>query len=718
MDISATVKKDSFESTTHKGSSLLTGGNLIIKSGSTAKIEGSDAAAQGDILIDARNVEITAAKNTEKTHSTSYTEHLNYTASYATNNSWGINGDTSHTWSNSESESRVNSHLNANNITIKSIADTAVRGGMVAANTSLDLDVGGNLVVESLQNKSSSSSYSYGVNGGYSETRDKDNNKTGSGNGGANFSVSMSERKWVTEQTSLTGSHVNIYVEKKTTLTGAVIASTSNDLTLNTGSLEYSDIKDKDISWNGGLTGSYGKSYVTKSDGDNNDGDKSNSAKYNTWSASANYGYSEKRQTNFATIGEGTIIVRDGETDLSGLNRDVTKAQYGTVDIGLKGGFTVDSSTVALVTSPIKTISETYAALEKGYEDAAKTTEEIYEKSVVMYERTTNYINDKGFYTDKEIRINECIQMWNDDSKYGIGARLYEKYRGEILGDNFYRDSKAVTDLKLAYINLLGIDTAGSILGEVKGLRKGLYDNNNQQINGGGIIYLDLSAQERGNILAYSAINKEIKNGEIVNYMIKLQKEDYEKYVTLEQVKEAQYNKIVSLVVGISPLSPVKSALDIATGKDVITRDQLATSDYTLAASDILLLAAGPIGKIGKGLDAINDIAKMDRIVDAGKGVNAGDKVYRVWGGEAAPWGRSWTTVDPRTVSEYRNAAGLPNQNTGRFISEGILQNTDGILIKQADPLHGNKGGFPEAVIPNPQKQVILQKVEGLNPEF
>lgn len=165
---------------------------------------------------------------------------------------------------------------------------------MVAANNSLDLDVGGNLVVESLQDKSSSSSYSYGVNGGYSETRDKDNNKTGSGNGGTNLSVSMSERKWVTEQTSLTGSHVNIYVEKKTALTGAVIASTSNDLTLDTGSLEYSDIKDKDISWNGGLTGSYGKSYVTKTDGDNNDGDKSNSAKYNTWSASLTYGYSEK----------------------------------------------------------------------------------------------------------------------------------------------------------------------------------------------------------------------------------------------------------------------------------------------------------------------------------------------------------------------------------------------------------------------------------------
>jgi len=451
VDISATIQKDSHESTTQKGSSLLTGGNLVIKSGSTAKIEGSDAAAQGDILIDARNVEITTAKNTEKTHSTSYTEHLNFTASYATNNSWGINGDTSHTWSNSESESRVNSHLNANNITIKSVKDTTVRGGVVAANNSVDLDVGGNLVVESLQDKSSSSSYSYGVNGGYSETRDKDNNKTGSGNGGANFSVSMSERKWVTKQTSLTGSHVNIYVEKRTALTGAVIASTSNDLTLDTGSFEYSDIKDKDISWNGGLTGSYGKSYVTKSDGDNNDGDKSNSAKYNTWSASANYGYSEKRQTNFTTIGEGTIIVRDGNGSLAALKRDVSKSQYGTVDMGFQGGLTVDSSTVAMVktlvtTNPKDIYDNARTELEKGYEDAAKTTEEIYEKSVVLYEKTTNYIGEKGFHTNGEVilielQYKEAFAYFipgTDEVQNGIRIIRGAGADGEILGITDY----------------------------------------------------------------------------------------------------------------------------------------------------------------------------------------------------------------------------------------------------------------------------------------
>ncbi|HSV97265.1 MAG TPA: hemagglutinin repeat-containing protein [Spirochaetota bacterium] len=450
LDIDASITKNKEESTTRKGSTLFAGGNLAIQSGKTAKIEGSDLGAEGELSIDAEDVEITAARNTNKSSSSTRQAHIN--GSYSTNGSWGVNADASYSEMDSESTTWANSRLNATNISITSKNDTTVRGAVVSANEQLDLNVGGNLIVESLQDKSSSGSHSLGLSAGYSES------KSGSGlNAGGNFSVSSSTRKWVSEQTSLTGNSVNIYVENKTTLKGAVIASTSNDLTLDTGSFEYIHIKDKDISYNAGAGVNLGSNSTGKPE-----------EKNNTWSVNASYGFSQKRQTNFATIGEGTIIVRDGETDLSGLNRDVTKAQYGTVDIGLKGGFTVDSSTVAFVTDPEGEIKNAIDSLKKGYGDAAKTTEEIYEKSVVMYERTTNFINDKGFYTNKEIRINECIQVWNDDSKYGIGAQLYEKYKEVILGSNFYKDTRTSTDLKLAYIELLGIDPTGTILDEVQ----------------------------------------------------------------------------------------------------------------------------------------------------------------------------------------------------------------------------------------------------------
>ena len=98
--------------------------------------------------------------------------------------------------------------------------------------------------------------------------------------------------------------------------------------------------------------------------------------------------------------------------------------------------------------------------------------------------------------------------------------------------------------------------------------------------------------------------------------------------------------------------------------------------------------------------------------------VSEGTSVFRVWGDEAGAWGRSWTTVDPRTVPNFRNAAGLPTQNSGRFVTEGTLQNTRGVTTQAATPLHGNAGGLPEVVIPNSASQVRPLNVQGLNPPF
>ena len=409
LDIDASITKNKEESTTRKGSTLFAGGNLAIQSGKTAKIEGSDLGAEGELSIDAEDVEITAARNTNKSSSSTRQAHIN--GSYSTNGSWGVNADASFMESSSESTWYTNSHLSANNIIIKSSKDTTVRGGVVTANNTLDLNVGGNLLVESLQDKSTSGSHSLGLSAGYSSGKD------GSGiNVGGNFSVSSSTKKWVTEQTSLTGNSVNIYVENKTTLKGAVIASTSNDLTLNTGSFEYIHIKDKDISYNAGAGVNLGSNSTGKPE-----------EKNNTWSVNASYGISQKRQTNFATIGEGTIIVRDGNTDLSKLNRDVTKAQYGTVDIGLKGGVTVDSSTVAFVTNPVGEIKNAIDSLKKGYGDAAKTTEEIYAQSIVLYEKAGVIIGRNLFYNDRDIQIKECIGMWSDKTESGMGWLIVKR---------------------------------------------------------------------------------------------------------------------------------------------------------------------------------------------------------------------------------------------------------------------------------------------------
>jgi RHS repeat-associated protein len=108
----------------------------------------------------------------------------------------------------------------------------------------------------------------------------------------------------------------------------------------------------------------------------------------------------------------------------------------------------------------------------------------------------------------------------------------------------------------------------------------------------------------------------------------------------------------------------------------------------------------------------------LDRLVSFAKEPKQGDKVYRVWGDKAKANGRSWTRTDPRTIKNYRKTSGLPNQNSGRFVTEGTLTDTKDVTRRNALPLHGNKGGLDELVIPNSSKQVKVTRVSGANPEY
>jgi RHS repeat-associated protein len=146
------------------------------------------------------------------------------------------------------------------------------------------------------------------------------------------------------------------------------------------------------------------------------------------------------------------------------------------------------------------------------------------------------------------------------------------------------------------------------------------------------------------------------------------------------------------------------------------------------AARNEHLRDKGPFGELTKSeaiFLAVTGIIRGElREAAAARGLAAettvvqGARVYRVWGDGSPAAGPSWTTVDPRTVASYRNVAGLPNDNSGRFLSAGSLQNTQGVTLRAADPLHGNVGGLPELRIPNPASQIRLENVQGLNPEF
>ena len=87
-----------------------------------------------------------------------------------------------------------------------------------------------------------------------------------------------------------------------------------------------------------------------------------------------------------------------------------------------------------------------------------------------------------------------------------------------------------------------------------------------------------------------------------------------------------------------------------------------------------------------------------------------------VYSGNSKALGNLWTTIDPSSVENYRDAVGLPNGNTGRFVIEGTVNPRDITLERSALRLDGNSGGLRDLVI-DPTK-VNIERVSGVNPEY
>ena len=124
------------------------------------------------------------------------------------------------------------------------------------------------------------------------------------------------------------------------------------------------------------------------------------------------------------------------------------------------------------------------------------------------------------------------------------------------------------------------------------------------------------------------------------------------------------------------------------------------------------------IGTIGVGAAARAAIAVSYDASGTAPIITEGTTVYRVWGGKALPNGHSWTTVNPVSVENIRSGLGLPNVNSGRFLSTGKINNTTGFRYQLATPCDRNPGGLQEILVPNPETQIKLQSVMGVNPEF
>jgi RHS repeat-associated protein len=116
---------------------------------------------------------------------------------------------------------------------------------------------------------------------------------------------------------------------------------------------------------------------------------------------------------------------------------------------------------------------------------------------------------------------------------------------------------------------------------------------------------------------------------------------------------------------------------------------------------------------------AINTAARVEPSV--------GQRIFRVYGGDSRAGGASWSPVDPRSVGNYRDVAGLPSggaggaTNTGQFVIEGTLNDPAAVVLQRsALSLDGMKGGLPEYIIPNwlGNGSITITRVSGVNPAF
>ena len=325
LTVGATYSESRQQSSSSKAvaSTIRSGNDLTVTAEKDVTIDGSHLLAENDLSIEAgKDVTITASTDTYTSSSSS--TYVDARAGIggsvgATGASGGVTGSAAYSASEGQSKAAIKGNAGVSageNLSITSGKDTTIEGANVEGNK-VAMNVGEDLTVRSLQNETSSKSSHVNLSASVTLGLGADLNFNGQdgGSGSIGAGKSKAESEWVDRQTSIIGrEEVDIYTENNTHIEGAVIAAENGNLTINTGTLTYEDIKDSDQgeSIGGSLSASMGDSPTD----------------INTTTLSGEYGAHDKRQVNRATIGEGTIIIRSNpEAGLEGLNRDLARAQ-------------------------------------------------------------------------------------------------------------------------------------------------------------------------------------------------------------------------------------------------------------------------------------------------------------------------------------------------------------------------------------------------------
>jgi filamentous hemagglutinin len=216
-------------SNTARGSSLNAGGNitLVAQGGgeqSNISIQGSTVKADGQVSLEAENqIRLLAAQNTTTATSSQKSSGASIGMSLGAQSGVTVSANKASGSGNGTDTTHTNTQIQGNQVNLKSGGDTTLKGAVVAANT-VKADIGGNLLIESLQDtatyteksKSSGGSITFGPGG----------IPTG-GSVSAGKTAINSNYQSVTEQSGIKAGDggFDITVKGKTNLVGGAITS-------------------------------------------------------------------------------------------------------------------------------------------------------------------------------------------------------------------------------------------------------------------------------------------------------------------------------------------------------------------------------------------------------------------------------------------------------------------------------------------------------------
>ncbi|WP_413614876.1 hemagglutinin repeat-containing protein [Halomonas cupida] len=434
------------EQTSGAGAQLAAGGDVDLIAEDALRIEGSDVAAGNDVRLEGTTVDIVAFQG-------DYSEvHDGEQIGGEVGITAGGEGGTLGYYVEVEGgqndlvrddQQHRNSRITAGDrLEVVSTDDATISGANLTGNE-LDLDVGGDLLVSSVQDEGA-------VDGQRWDGKLRVTVGAGvSVSGSAGYGETEGEKAWVADQTRLIGrERVDIDTVGHTQVDGAVIANVREDgsdggnLSLTTDTLAVTDIHDShtEDSHYTRISGSWESEKAYQSRGSDSDytqttgkprGDETGDTldERTTWGIEGSYSSLDREQINRGTIGQGEITVHhpdsDLNTELADINRDIDRAQEITRDESETTELYVTETSVEDAANPVDTVNRWGEQLQNLPQKYIELPQEVKDNYVQLERGLTALATDAPEDSVAAFETMLAIADPNADGT-GITDKIYD----------------------------------------------------------------------------------------------------------------------------------------------------------------------------------------------------------------------------------------------------------------------------------------------------